>query len=70
MSCINMGIITGLQFPLTGAVTKLFTGGQERALTGPEEMGAALVGGALSGLACVLSDYYDYDYDHDHYYYY
>lgn len=52
VSCINMGIITGLQFPVTGAVTKVITGGAERPLTGPEEVSAAVVGGAISGLAC------------------
>lgn len=52
VSCINMGILTGLQFPLTGAVTKAITGGAERALTGVEELSAALIGGAISGLAC------------------
>lgn len=47
-----MAILTGLQFPLTGIVTKLITGGTERKMTGAETIGAAFAGGALSGLAC------------------
>ena len=45
MSLVNMSVLSGLQFPLTALATSAFTGGQERALTGSEEIGAAFVGG-------------------------
>ncbi|KAJ8604972.1 hypothetical protein CTAYLR_006904 [Chrysophaeum taylorii] len=51
-SVANMAVLTGLQFPLTGMVTKVITGGQERQMTGVETIGAAFAGGALSGIAC------------------
>jgi solute carrier family 25 carnitine/acylcarnitine transporter 20/29 len=52
MSITNMAILTGLQFPLTGAVTKLFTGGENRRLTNAEQIASGFCGGALSGFAC------------------
>eukprot|EP00633_Aureoumbra_lagunensis_P002789 CAMPEP_0197294322 /NCGR_PEP_ID=MMETSP0890-20130614/32041_1 /TAXON_ID=44058 ORGANISM="Aureoumbra lagunensis, Strain CCMP1510" /NCGR_SAMPLE_ID=MMETSP0890 /ASSEMBLY_ACC=CAM_ASM_000533 /LENGTH=264 /DNA_ID=CAMNT_0042769673 /DNA_START=103 /DNA_END=897 /DNA_ORIENTATION=+ len=51
-SVANMAILTGLQFPLTGMCTKLITGGKEREMNSAETISAALMGGALSGLAC------------------
>lgn len=47
-----MAILTGLQFPLTGMVTNVITGGEERKMTGAETIGAAFAGGWLSGFAC------------------
>lgn len=52
MSVTNMSILTGLQFPLTGAVTKVFTGGKSRRLSDVEQITAGFVGGAMSGVAC------------------
>jgi len=52
MSVINMATLTGLQFPLTGAVSKAITGGDPRPLSDGEKVGAAFVGGFLSGFAC------------------
>jgi solute carrier family 25 carnitine/acylcarnitine transporter 20/29 len=52
MSVTNVAVLTGLQFPLTGAVTKMLTGGRDRRLTGAEAIAAGFVGGFVSGLAC------------------
>lgn len=52
VSVSNMIVITGVQFPLTGAVSRLITGGQPRPLTEREKIGAAFSGGAISGLVC------------------
>lgn len=52
MSVTNMAILTGLQFPLTGAVTKIFTGGADRRLSSGEQIASGFVGGMLSGFAC------------------
>lgn len=52
MSCANMGILTGVQFPLTGLVTNLITGGKERRLTDTEQIQAAAIGGYVSGTIC------------------
>jgi hypothetical protein len=52
MSITNMGILTGLQFPLAGAVTKMFTGGVDRRLSPWEQIASGFAGGALSGFAC------------------
>ena len=52
VSILNMGIATGLQFPLTGAVTNLIKRGEKRPLGGVERVMAGLVGGMLSALAC------------------
>lgn len=45
-------ILTGLQFPLTGAVSKTITGGETRKLEPAEQIFAGFMGGAISGLAC------------------
>jgi len=52
MSQTNMAVLTGLQFPLTGVVTSLITGGERRRLASSEMVTAGFLGGALSGLAC------------------
>jgi len=52
VSCTNMMVLTGLQFPLTAAVTQLITGGVKREMSAGEKIAAALGGGALSGVAC------------------
>ena len=51
-SVINMATLTGLQFPLTGAVSKVITGGADRDLGNGEKILAAFSGGFLSGFAC------------------
>ena len=51
-SVINMATLTGLQFPLTGAVSKVITGGADRDLGNGEKILAAFAGGFLSGFAC------------------
>ena len=51
-SVINMATLTGLQFPLTGAVSQAITGGADRPLGDGEKVAAAFAGGFLSGLAC------------------
>lgn len=51
-SVANMAVLTGLQFPLTGLVTKAITGGETRDLSNVETIGAAFAGGVLSGFAC------------------
>jgi hypothetical protein len=52
MSVTNMSILTGLQFPLTGMVANVMTGGANRQMSGSEQIGAGFLGGAISGLAC------------------
>lgn len=52
MSITNMAVLTGLQFPLTGAVTKVFTGGADRRLSNAEQIASGFLGGVLSGFAC------------------
>lgn len=52
MSVGNMAVLTGLQFPLTGAVSKAITGGESRTLSKVEQISAGFIGGAISGLAC------------------
>ena len=52
MSVINMSVITGAQFPLTGMCTKLVTGNSQRPLTAAEKIGTGFVGGAISGFLC------------------
>lgn len=52
MSVGNMAILTGLQFPLTGAVRSLMTGGKVREMSAAEQVASGFVGGALSGVAC------------------
>ena len=51
-SVMNMSILTGLQFPLTGLVSSAITGGADRRLTDGEMIGSGFLGGALSGFAC------------------
>eukprot|EP00602_Paraphysomonas_sp_CaronLab_P003453 CAMPEP_0185025550 /NCGR_PEP_ID=MMETSP1103-20130426/8462_1 /TAXON_ID=36769 /ORGANISM="Paraphysomonas bandaiensis, Strain Caron Lab Isolate" /LENGTH=240 /DNA_ID=CAMNT_0027558771 /DNA_START=52 /DNA_END=771 /DNA_ORIENTATION=+ len=48
----NMSVLTGLQFPLTGIVTNVITGGQNRKLSASEQISSGFAGGALSGFAC------------------
>lgn len=52
MSVTNMAVLTGLQFPLTGAVTKAVTGGADRRLSSAEQIFSGFCGGCLSGFAC------------------
>lgn len=52
MSVVNMGVLTGVQFPLAGLVTRALTGGVERQLTASEQIGAGFAGGAMSGVIC------------------
>jgi len=52
MSIINMSVLTGAQFPLTGAVSKAITGGSDRAMSDGEKVAAGFMGGALSGVIC------------------
>ena len=52
MSVVNMSILTGLQFPLTGIVSKTITRGEDRKLESSEQISAGFIGGALSGFVC------------------
>jgi len=52
MSVVNMSILTGVQFPLMGAVSRAVAQGEERKLTGSEQVGAGFIAGALSGFVC------------------
>jgi hypothetical protein len=47
-----MSVLTGIQFPLFGVISHLFTGGGSRKLTATEQISAGFLGGALSGIAC------------------
>ncbi len=51
-SASAQALITGTQFITTGAVKRVLTGGEQRRLSDAETVGAALVGGAISGLIC------------------
>jgi len=51
-SVVNMATLTGLQFPLTGAIAKALTSGEERSLGDGEKISAAFCGGFISGFAC------------------
>jgi len=51
-SVINMGVLTGVQFPMTGAIQGMFTGGAMRELSAAEAIGSGFLGGAASGLIC------------------
>jgi len=53
ISALNMGGLTGIQFWLSGAIQKAFTGGT-RDLTAGEEFAAGFLGGAISGLPCCI----------------
>lgn len=46
-----MSVLTGLQFPLTGAVTAAVTGGRER-IEASEMVLSGFIGGTISGLVC------------------
>jgi len=52
MSVINMSVITGAQFPLTGLCTKVVTGGAQRPLSSAEKISTGFMGGAISGFLC------------------
>ena len=52
VSIANMGLVTGIQFPLSGACASLFKKGEERELRSSEQITAGFIGGALSGLVC------------------
>jgi len=52
MSITNMGVLTGIQFPLANAVVKLVTGGQERRLSDLETISTGFAGGLISGIVC------------------
>ena len=52
MSLTNMMVLSGLQIPLTGMVTRVITGGAERKLSDGEMIGAGFAGGVLSGFIC------------------
>jgi len=51
-SAAAQALITGTQFFSTGFVKRALTGGENRALTHYEMVGAAAAGGGLSGLIC------------------
>jgi len=48
----NMVVLTGLQFPLTGAVARSITRGEERPLSKSEKIASGFAGGAISGIVC------------------
>ena len=48
----NMVVLTGVQFPLTGMVSRTITGGQDRDLSKGEKVVAGFTGGAISGFVC------------------
>jgi len=52
MSIINMGVLTGVQFPITGSASQLITGGVARKLSDNEKVAAGFIGGAVSGVIC------------------
>eukprot|EP00040_Diaphanoeca_grandis_P042842 m.266157 g.266157 ORF g.266157 m.266157 type:complete len:279 (+) comp65657_c0_seq1:370-1206(+) len=52
MSCVNMAVLTGIQFPLTGVAQSLMKKGENRPLTDSEAIAAGAFGGVLSGFAC------------------
>ncbi|KAJ9451838.1 putative mitochondrial carrier C19G12.05 [Diplonema papillatum] len=52
ISVINMGVATGLQFPLTGLLSSMVKGGEDRKLTKSEQILTGLGGGMLSGVVC------------------
>ena len=52
MSIVNMSVLTGLQFPLTGMVTNAINGGSGSRLSDGEQIAAGFLGGAISGVAC------------------
>ncbi|KAL3925621.1 MAG: hypothetical protein SGPRY_003605 [Prymnesium sp.] len=52
MSVLNMSVLTGVQFPLTGSISKMITGGSERTLSPSEKIASGFMGGAISGIIC------------------
>ena len=52
VSIINMSILTGVQFPMAGAIGRLLTGGVDRPLGDAEKIGAGLGSGIMSGFVC------------------
>eukprot|EP00965_Chrysotila_dentata_P164418 5429077-Pleurochrysis_carterae.AAC.2 len=52
MSVLNMSVLSGVQFPITGFASKLVTGGSDRKLTSAEKIAAGFMGGATSGIIC------------------
>jgi len=50
VSILNMGVATGLQFPITALVTKSLTGGIQRRLSNNELLFSSFAGGFLSGI--------------------
>jgi hypothetical protein len=48
----NMVVLTGAQFPLSGAVGNAITGGEDRPLGRGEKIASGFAGGALSGFLC------------------
>jgi hypothetical protein len=52
MSITNMGILTGLQFPLANAVAMSLTGGVKRPLSNFEAIASSFTGGLISGVVC------------------
>ena len=52
VSASSQALVSGAQFFSTGQIKRALTGGEDRRLTNSETVGAALVGGAVSGLVC------------------
>jgi len=52
VSVLNMAVLTGAQFPLSGAVARVITGGSERPLADSEKVVSGFAGGVLSGFIC------------------
>jgi len=52
MSIINMGVLTGVQFPITGFIQRFTTGGVVRKLKPAEQIGCGFGGGFISGFIC------------------
>jgi len=52
MSILNMSILSGVQFPITGAVSKAVTGGADRPMSPVEKVSSGFLGGAISGFLC------------------
>jgi len=55
-SCMNLGVLTGLQFLSAGAIQKAITGGKDRPMSTAEEVVAGFLGGAMSGPACCFME--------------
>lgn len=51
-SILNMSILTGIQFPLTGAISRVVTGGEDRPLSSIEKVASGFCGGVISGFVC------------------